>query len=129
MKKFIQAFSLLSILVLGSVFSANANTAQPGFGSEVVIPFAFNVGDRAYEAGSYIVKFGRISEGTATLSIQDPKTDDMQIVLVNVNAEPSNGELRLVFDTIDGQKYLTKVRSSGKTFALLKTKSEKSASR
>lgn len=129
MKKFIQAFSLLSILVLGSVFTATANTGQPGFGTEVEIPFAFNVGDRAYEAGSYIVKFGKISAGTATLSIQDTKTDEMQIVLVNVNNEPSNGDLRLVFDTIEGQKYLTKVRSAGKTFALLKIKSEKSASR
>ena len=76
MKKFIQAFSLLSILVLGSVFSATANTAEPGFGTEVEIPFAFNVGDRAYEAGSYIVKLARISDGTATLSIQDTKTDE-----------------------------------------------------
>ena len=129
MKKFIQAFSLLSILVLGSVFSATANTAQPGFGTEVEIPFAFNVGDRAYEAGSYIVKLGKISEGTATLSIQDTKTDEMQIVLVNVNNERSGGDLRLVFDTIEGQKYLTKVRTANKTFALLKTRSEKSASR
>jgi hypothetical protein len=39
------------------------------------------------------------------------------------------GDLRLVFDTIEGQKYLTKVRTANKTFALVKTKSEKSASR
>lgn len=130
MKKFIQTFSLLSILVLGSVFSATANTAQPGFGAEVEIPFAFNVGDRAYEAGSYIVKLGRISDGTATLSIQDTKTDETQIVLVNANSERSGGyDLRLVFDTIEGQRYLTKVRSADKTFALFKTKSEKRASR
>lgn len=129
MKKFIQAFSLLSILVLGSVFSATANTAQAGFGTEVDIPFAFNVGDRAYEAGSYIVKLGRISDGTATLSIQDTKTDQMQVVLVNVNNETSRGDIRLVFDTIDGQKYLTKIRTEDKTFALFKVKSEKRASR
>ena len=128
MKKFIQAFSLLSILVLGSVFSATANTAQPGSGTEVVIPFAFNVGDRSYEAGNYIVKLGRISDGTATLSIQDTKTDEMQIVLVNVNGERSGGyDLRLVFETIEGQKYLMKVRTADKTFALFKTKSEKRA--
>ena len=129
MKKFIQAFSLLSILVLGSVLSATANTAEPGFGTEVEIPFAFNVGDRAYEAGSYIVKLARISNGTATLTIQDTKTDEMQIVLVNANSERSAGDLRLIFDTIEGQKYLTKVHSSNKTFALLRPKSEKSASR
>ena len=128
MKKFIQAFSLLSILVLGSVFSATANTAQPGSGTEVVIPFAFNVGDRSYEAGNYIVKLGGISDGTATLSIQDTKTDEMQIVLVNVNGERSGGyDLRLVFETIEGQKYLMKVRTADKTFALFKTKSEKRA--
>lgn len=129
MKKFIQAFSLLSIIVFGSVFSATAKTAQPRFGTEVEIPFAFNIGNRAYEAGSYVIKLGRISPNVATLLILDLKSDEMQTVLVNVNSERSGGDMRLVFDTIDGQRYLTKIRTDEKTFALFKTKSEKSASR
>jgi hypothetical protein len=125
MKKFIQVCSLLSILVLTSVFPV---TAQGGFGTEVEIPFAFNVGDREYEAGAYIIKLSRISAGTATLSIHDPRNDELQTVLVNVNSETSRGnDIRLVFDTIDGQKHLTKVRTADKTFALAKPKSEKNA--
>jgi len=124
MKKFIQICSVLTLLVAFTVV-ASAKT-EVGFGTQVDIPFAFNVGDRSYEAGTYIVKFGRVSEGTATLSIQDLRNDSMQTVLVNVNNEETSGDMRLVFDTIEGKKYLTKVRHNDKTFALHRVKSEKS---
>ena len=123
MKKFIQIWSVLTLLVAFTVV-ASAKT-EVGFGTEVDIPFAFNVGDRSYEAGTYIVKFGRVSEGTATLSIQDLKNDSVQTVLVNVNNESARGDMRLVFDTIDGQKHLTKIRHNDKTFALQRGKSDK----
>ena len=125
MKKFIQICSILSLLVVFTVVASAK--VEAGFGTEVEIPFAFNVGDRSYEAGTYIVKFGRVSDGTATLSIQDLKNDDLQTVLVNVNNESNSGGMRLVFDTINGQKYLTKVRHNDKTFALAKVKSDKNA--
>jgi hypothetical protein len=126
MKKFIQICSVLTLLFAFTVV-ASAKT-EVGFGTEVEIPFAFNVGDRSYEAGTYIVKFGRVSADTATLSIQDVKNNQVQTVLVNVNNESAGSDMRLVFDTIDGQKYLTKVRHNDKTFALQKVKSEKDAS-
>ena len=126
MKKFIQICSVLSLLVVFTV-AASAKT-EGGFGTEVDIPFAFNVGDRSYEAGTYIVKFGRVSSETATLSIQDLKNDSVQTVLVNVNNESGQSDMRLVFDMINGQRYLTKVRHNDKTFALLKVKTEKNVS-
>jgi biopolymer transport protein ExbD len=126
MRKFIQICSVLSLLVAFTVV-ASAKTEQ-GFGTEINIPFAFNVGDRAYEAGTYIIKIDRVSSATSTLSIQDIKSDDLHTVIVNVNNESASGDVRLVFDTIDGKKYLTKVRSQDKTFALFKPKSEKEAS-
>jgi predicted small secreted protein len=126
MKKFIQICSVLTLLVAFTVV-ASAKT-EVGFGTEVEIPFAFNVGDKSYEAGTYIIKFGRLSAETATLSIQDVKEGKLQTVLVNVNNESGAGDMRLVFETINGQKYLSKVRHNDKTFALLKVKSEKNAS-
>ena len=123
MKKFIRISSLLTLLVLFTVISASAQFS--GFGTDVEIPFAFNVGDRSYQAGNYIVKVERISANTATLSIQDTKSDDLQTVLLNVNGGQSDSETKLVFDTIDGKKYLTKVRSADKTYALGRTKAMK----
>lgn len=119
MKKFIQICSLLSILVLFTVISVSANT---GFGTEVEIPFAFTVGDRSYDAGSYIVRFERISSSTSSLTIQDTKNDGMQTVLLNMSSSSANGEMKLVFDTIEGKKYLTKVGLSNKTFAVIRPK-------
>ena len=125
MKKIIQVCSVLSLLVVLTVVASAK--VEAGFGTEVSIPFAFNVGDRSYDAGSYIIKFDRVSSSTATLSIQNVKNDDLQTVLVNVNNESGGDEMRLVFDTINGQKYLTKIRHNDKTFALYKVKSDKGA--
>ena len=125
MKKFIQIYSLLSLLVL---FPVAATHAQ-GFGTDVDIPFDFNVGDRSYEAGNYIVKLDRRSAGMATLTIQNTKTDESQTVLLNVGPESRSGEVNLVFDTLEGRRYLTKVQTPERTYALLKSKTEKNAIR
>lgn len=126
MKKFIQTCSLLSLLALFSVATTNA---QSGFGTDVNIPFSFNVGDRSYEAGNYIVKLERRPTGFATLSIQDTKTDDVQTVLLNVGGEGPGTQVDLVFDTMQGQRYLTKVRTPERTYALVRTKAEKNAAK
>lgn len=127
MKKFIQVCSLLSLLVL---FSVAATSAQNNFGADVNIPFAFNVGDRSYAAGNYIVKLDRRASGMATLSIQDTRTDETQTVMLNVgHDDPTGGPVDLVFDKIEGQRYLTKIRTPERTFALNKSRAVKNAAK
>ena len=124
MKRFIQICSLLTLLVAFTVIPASANT---GFGTEVKIPFAFTVGDRSYDAGNYIVKLERLSSGTSALTIQDTKSNDLQTVLVHVGI-PSN-QLNLVFDTIEGKKYLTKIQTGERTFAVIPTKVDRKSAK
>jgi hypothetical protein len=119
MKKVIQIVSLLSLLVL---FTAGSARAEDRFGTDVKIPFAFNVGDRSYEAGDYIIKLERLGNGTAALSIQNTKTDDIQRVLMNANGDNAADDVRLVFDTINGQRYLTKLRTTDRTYAIVGSK-------
>lgn len=126
MKKFIQIFSLFGLLVVFGTISASA---QAGLGTEVDIPFAFNVGDQAYEAGSYIIKIDRRGTGASTLSIRDTKTDEQQTVLLNSNGEAGSGEIKLVFDNVEGRRYLTKVRTPDRSYALYKTKVQKNTSK
>ncbi len=126
MKKFIQICSLLSLLVLSSVAATNA---QLSYGTDVNIPFAFNVGDRSYEAGNYIVKLDRRPTGLATLSIQDTRTDDTQTVMLNSAADSSSGPVSLVFDTVEGRRYLTKLRTQDRTYALFRSRTEKNAAK
>jgi hypothetical protein len=116
MKKFIQISTLLSLLVL---FNVAASYGQTHFGTDVSIPFAFNVGGQSYEAGNYIVKFDRLSTGTATLTIEDPKNEKIQTVIMNAGGEAASSEIKLVFDTLDGQRYLTKVRTPDRSYAIV----------
>jgi len=122
MKKFIQISVLLSFLVL---FNVAASYGQTHFGTDVNIPFAFNVGDQSYESGNYILKFERFSNGAATLTIEDTKNDKVQTVLMNAGGDAASSEIKLVFDTLDGQRYLTKVRTPARTYAVVNRKPEK----
>ena len=126
MKKFIQIFSLFGLLVVFGTISASA---QAGLGTEVEIPFAFNIGDTSYDAGSYIIKIDRRITGASTLMIRDTKTDEQKLVLLNANSEGGSGEIKLVFDTVEGRRYLTKVRTPERSYALYKGKIEKDAAK
>jgi len=122
MKKFIQISALLSFLVL---FNVAASYGQSQFGTDVKIPFAFNVGDQSYDAGNYILKFERFSSGAAALSIYNTQNDRIQTILMNEGGEPASKEIKLVFDTLDGQRYLTKVRTPSRSYAVVMDKPEK----
>lgn len=126
MKKFIQVFSLLSLLVLFGSASANA---QSGYGVEVEIPFAFNVGDHSYEAGNYILKVNKFATGTATLSIRDTNNDEVQTVILNGNGDGASTDIKLVFDMVEGRRVLTRVRTPDHTYAVVGAKNDKDAKR
>lgn len=126
MKKIIQICSLLSLLIM---FTAGAAFAQDGFGTDVNIPFAFNVGDHAFEAGEYIVKLQKIGTGMATLSIQNTKTDELQSFLLNANGDKAANDVRLVFDTIKGQRYLTRLKTPDRTYAVVGSKPGKDSAK
>jgi hypothetical protein len=124
MKKLIQICSLLTLLVAFSVVSINA---QSNFGSEVEIPFAFQVGENSYEAGSYIVKVNKLTPSTAKLSIEDPETGKIQNILMGVTGESAGSEIKLVFDNYEGRRHLSKVRTTETTFAIAGLKGYKDA--
>ena len=125
MKKFIQICSLFGLLVFVGAATANAQS----LGSQISIPFAFHVGEKSYDAGDYILKVDKLSSGTATLTIRDTNSDEAQVVLLNGNGESPTSEVKLVFVMIEGQRYLTRVRTPVRTFALIRSKAEKDAAK
>ncbi len=124
MKKLIQIGSLLSLVVFFTVASASA---QSSYGTEVNIPFAFTVGDQTYEPGAFIVRVEKLATGSAALSIEDTRTEETSRVLMNSNGDASSREIKLVFDTINGERYLTKVSTPDRSYAIFRSKSEKGA--
>lgn len=124
MKKFIQVFSLLGLLVLFGGASANA---QSGYGADVAIPFAFSVGDRSYEAGNYIFKVNKFATGSATLLIHDTRNDEVQTVILNGGEDGGTTDVKLVFDMVEGRRVLTRVRTPERSYAVIRSKSDKNA--
>ena len=126
MKKIIQVCSLVSLLV---VFGAAAANAQSSYGTQVEIPFAFNIGDHSYEAGDYILRVEKFATGNAILSVRDPKTNDLQTLLLNSTGESRETGVKLLFDTIEGTRYLTKVRMPNWSYAVVRSRGEKDAAK
>lgn len=126
MRKFIQITSLLSLVLTFAAFTAKASVpAESGFGTQVYIPFAFNIGDKAYEAGNYIVRTQKLSSGASTLSIQEADGDRSQTVFLNETGEAGGTQVKLVFDTVNGRRYLSKVSGQDRTFALVVSRDRK----
>lgn len=126
MKKLIQICSLLSVVL---VFTAVSASAQAEYGSEVEIPFSFNVGDRSYEAGKYVVKLSKLQSGAATINISDLKAETVQTLLARRNGASSEDSFKLVFETVNGQKVLSHIVTPSGGFALLDRKTRNVAER
>ena len=79
----------LFVVSIVAVFTmaASAATGQSNYGSEVAIPFSFNVANKTYDAGTYIVKLSKLPNGVATFSIENIKTGDRQMVLLSSNGD------------------------------------------
>lgn len=125
MKKLIQMLSLLNLVVVFTVVSASA---QAEYGSEVEIPFSFKVEGRSYEAGKYIVKLVKSPAGAAAIKIDDPKTGRQQTVFTHRSGEGASDDVKLVFNTIDGEKVLSSVTTPGGGFALRIRRQQREAS-
>lgn len=115
-KRLIQICSFLSLVL---IFTAVSASAQAEYGSEVEIPFSFNAGDRSYAAGKYIVKLNKFQTGSAAIIIGDPRTDSVQTVLARRSGDDADDLVKLVFETINGEKVLSRIITPGGGFALL----------
>ena len=106
MKKLIQVFSFLSLVVVFSIVSANAQTIKQ-YAAEV--PFDFNIGQKSYQAGSYVIKISKHSQSSLVLSLEDKNKNLLQSILVRGNGDVSKNETRLIFTHHDNQRVLTKM--------------------
>ena len=119
MKNFIQAFALFTIFF---AFSAVAANAQINYRSQVEIPFSFSVNDRRYDAGNYIIKLNKSTEGAAAFTIQKEGTDKTQTVLLSDARGTLSNNVQLVFNGDVGTKYLSGITTSNNSYAFSRTK-------
>ena len=106
MKKLIQICSILSLLVVFSVVSAHAQTANF---YETNLPFDFNIGQKSYQAGSYVIKTLKVSSNYSSLTIEDKDGNELQRVLVTESSADLEKQPELVFNNYDNQRFLTRI--------------------
>ena len=106
MKKLIQVFSFLSLVVVFSIVSANAQTVKQ-YAAE--IPFDFSIDQKSYQAGSYVIKVSKFSQSSIALSLEDKENNKLQTVFGIMNGDVARNEPKLVFTLHDNQRLLTKI--------------------
>ena len=109
MKKLIQLCSILSLLVVFSVVSAQAQAANY---YEANIPFEFNIGQKTYQSGSYIIKTVKVSSNYSALTLEDKEGNELQKFLVTESSADTKKQPELVFSNYDNQRYLAKILTS-----------------
>lgn len=124
MKKFIALFSFFTFMFATTAF---ASVEHAEYGTEVEIPFAFNVGDREYAAGKYIVRLNRLQQGTAIMEIRDSKNKNIQIFLATRNNDVSGEGVELIFERVGEKRMLSRMSTPSGVFAVNRSQKSRKA--
>jgi hypothetical protein len=116
MRKITQLFSVLCL----ALFVTVSINAQSEYAGEVKFPFSFTFGNRYYEAGKYVVNVNRLQGGTATVSLEDPKNDSIQIVLAQRTGDSGVRDVDLVFEKAGSIRVLSRIVTPTGGFAINK---------
>lgn len=122
MKKLIQVCSMLSLVIVFSIVSANAQTVKQ-YAAE--IPHDFNVGQKSYQAGSYVIKISKVSINVLALSLEDKGKNNLQTILVRQNGNAVKGEPKLVFTQYDNHRFLTGMSTQEMGLSIVVSKGDK----
>lgn len=123
MKKLIQICALLSLVFAFSIVSAHAQQTVKQY--EAKIPFDFNVGQKSYQAGNYVIKISRLASNGIIVSLEDENNNRLQSVVVSETDKVSQKTPQLQFEVQDNQRYLTAIYSQDIGVSLSKPKTEK----
>jgi hypothetical protein len=107
MKKLIRICAVLSLVFAFSIVSAHAQQTIKQY--EAKIPFDFNVGQKSYQAGSYVIKISRLASNGILLSLEDDNNNRLQSVMVSETDSLSKNAPKLMFDVQENQRYLSKI--------------------
>lgn len=119
MRSIIRGMALVAAIF---AFGAVAANAQINYGADVNVPFEFNVGESAYEAGKYTVKINKQMVVGAAFTIQKVGSDKIQTILLSNGGGARSGEVQMLFNSLDGRRYLTGITTSNEAFALIHDK-------
>jgi len=123
MKKLIQICAVLSLVFAFSIVSAHAQQTVRQY--EAKIPFDFNIGQKAYQAGNYVIKISRLTSNGLIVSLEDENNNKLQSVLVSETDKVSQKAPQLQFEVQENQRHLTAIYTQDIGVSLGKPKTEK----
>lgn len=126
MKKLVRISAILSLLFVFAAISANAQTVSS---YKATIPFDFNVGQKQYQAGDYVIKTAKLAANTVSFTIEDEKGNKLQTILVAAKAEMSTKQPELVFNRYDRQRFLNGLSTSDASITISMSRYEKRIAR
>jgi hypothetical protein len=105
-RKIIQMGSLIGLLI-GLTFAAQA---QLGVQYRAQIPFDFNVGNKTFAAGDYIIGVTDKTSGQGSLTIRAAKGGAAKVIMViPKQTDARRAAARLVFNRYENQYFLTEM--------------------
>jgi hypothetical protein len=122
MNKLIQIGAILTLVV---AFSAVAAFAGAVTRYDAQIPFAFNIGQKSYPAGTYVIRVTKISSSSGYLSLEDTKGNQLENVLVATSGEVVKGAPVFVFNRYENQSFLTRIATRDIGLTVPASKNEK----
>jgi hypothetical protein len=122
MKKLVQICSILSLVFVFSAISAQAQTVTR---YEAQIPFDFNIGEKSYPAGSYVIRIAKNTTSSLALYLEDNKGKHLETAMVVQTGQVSKNEPEFVFSRYENQRFLTTIRTPERGFSFFKSDTEK----
>lgn len=127
MKKFIQISAVLSLVFIFSAVAAHAQTGDKTYDAN--ISFDFNIGNKTYSAGHYVLRISRTTANVVQLTVEDDKRNVLQSMLVAQNGSNAESRPHLVFNVYENQRFLTKILTTEREIAVGESKTEKEVAR
>ena len=115
MKKIIQ---IVSFLALVFVMAGAEVQAQRTYKIDANVPYDFTIGDQQFEAGKYVLRVRRSSNGASLAELRDSRHRVIYEGFLLDGGDTGNGKANLVFDRSGSVAKLTQIRTGDKGFAI-----------
>lgn len=125
MKKVIQIVSFLALVFVMAGVEARAQSTTK---IDAVIPYDFQIGDEQFEAGKYVMRVKRLTNGSGNLvELRDARYRVVWESFALENGDTGSGKANLVFDKSGSVAKLTAIRTGEKGYSISGDKTERGA--
>lgn|SRR5690606_23876395 len=123
MKKVIQIVSFLALVFAIAGVEASA---QSSIKIDATIPYDFQVGDEQFEAGKYVMRVRRMTNGAGDLiELRDSRHRVVWESFALENGKTGSGKANLVFDKSGSIAKLTEIRTGERGYSISTDKTER----